>query len=163
MMRISKASLILTAIALSLSAGSATAVPRSASEYVVRNDPGGYVIDYAIDMLKMERARRPVKFAGRCDSACTIYLGLNTAQTCITSAAKFGFHLPFGSDRRGNLVAASFMMKKYPQWVHKWLEANGGLSSKLKVMPFTYASKYIKPCKNGSTSVLNASFQASDR
>lgn len=163
MTRTSKQSLILTAIAFALSAGSATAVPRTASEYVVRNDSGGYVIDYAIDMLKMEKSQQPVKFAGRCDSACTIYLGLNTAQTCITSGAKFGFHLPFGSDRRGNLVAASFMMKKYPQWVHKWLEANGGLSSQLKVMPFAYASKFIKPCKDGSASVQQVSFQPSDR
>ncbi|EKF59951.1 hypothetical protein QWE_07631 [Agrobacterium albertimagni AOL15] len=157
-MTISKFSLTLTAVALSLSAFNANAVPRTGNEHVIRYDRGGYVIDYAIDMLKMEKSRRLVKFAGRCDSACTIYLGLNKAQTCITTAAKFGFHLPFGSDRRGNQVAANFMMKKYPKWVHKWLEANGGLSSKLKVMPYSYASQYIKPCEGRTNMTQQASF-----
>jgi hypothetical protein len=149
MLSISKYSVISIAIALSMSVGTANAVPRTGSEHVIRYDRGGYVIDYAIDMLKMEKSRRPVKFAGRCDSACTIYLGLQKAQTCITPAAKFGFHLPFGSDRRGNKVAASFMMKKYPKWVHNWLKENGGLSAELKVMPYSYASQYIKPCGRG--------------
>ena len=39
----------------------------------------GYVIDYAIRKLKLEREGRPVKFDGRCDSACTLYLALDSA------------------------------------------------------------------------------------
>ncbi|MFN3500998.1 MAG: hypothetical protein ACK4ZJ_01970 [Allorhizobium sp.] len=150
MMGISKIGVTLAAIALTLSAGNASAVPRTSNEHVIRHDRGGYVIDYAIDMLKMEKSRRLVKFAGRCDSACTIYLGLTSAQTCITPAAKFGFHLPFGSDYNGNKVAAKFMMQKYPQWVRQWLKANGGLSSKLKTMPYSYASQHIRPCAGGA-------------
>lgn len=158
MMSKSKISALLAAIAICLSSGSASAVPRTGNEHVIRYDRGGYVIDYAIDMLKMEKSRRLVKFAGRCDSACTIYLGLNKSQMCITSAAKFGFHLPFGSDRRGNQVAAKFMMKKYPQWVRQWLKANGGLGAELKVMPYSYASKHIETCGSGSSGAQQVRF-----
>lgn len=131
---------------IALSAGSAGAITRS-NPFTIRNDHGGYVIDYAISMLKLERSRQPVQFAGRCDSACTMYLGLNQSQTCITPSVRFGFHLPFGSTTHGNRVAVSFLMKKYPRWVTDWLEANGGLSSRIKVMRYDYASKYVRSCK----------------
>jgi hypothetical protein len=145
--------IIACALSLTLagfSAGDAAALSR-ASAFTIRNDHGGYVVDYAISMLKLQQSRRPVKFAGRCDSACTIYLGLSRAQTCITPSAKFGFHLPFGSSARGNRVAVRFLMKKYPRWVVEWLEANGGLSSRLKVMPYDYASRFIRSCDSAES------------
>lgn len=133
----------------------ATAVTASAitekAIYTVRNDRGGVVIDYAIKVAKLEQSRQRVKFAGRCDSACTLYLGLSGSQLCITPSARFGFHLPFGSSSRGNVVAANFLLKKYPRWVHSWLQANGGLNSSLKVMPYEYASRFIKPCDGQTT------------
>lgn len=130
-----------------LTAGNAAAISRSRDIYTVRDDHGGYVLDYAIHMAKLERARQPVRFAGRCDSACTMLLGLRKSQTCITPSARFGFHLPFGSSREGNKVAARFLSGKYPGWVIHWLEANGGLNSRLKVMPYTYASQHMKTCE----------------
>lgn len=140
-------------IAVFASTVTVVAFPRDGRVYTIRNDRGGYVIDYAIRKLKLEQEGRPVKFDGRCDSACTLYLALDSAQTCMTPAARFGFHLPFGSTARGNKMAASFLLKNYPRWVHTWLKANGGLSSRVKIMPHGYASQYIKPCGRETASL----------
>ena len=125
--------------------GDADALTRSDS-FVVRNDHGGYVVDYAISMVRLQQSHRPVVFSGRCDSACTIYLGLSASQVCLLPSARFGFHLPFGSSQRGNRGAAGFLMKKYPAWVRTWIRANGGLTSQLKVMNYEYARRFMKPC-----------------
>ena len=92
-----------------------------------------------------------ISFPQRCDSACTIYLGLNQEQLCVTPAARFGFHLPFGSSSQGNRVAATYLLKKYPRWVLGWLRDNGGLNRNLKVMPYEYVSQHIRPCGTQTT------------
>ncbi|MDO9414799.1 hypothetical protein [Pararhizobium sp.] len=136
-------SIVISTSVLAGSTSSAFALP---SVYTIRHDMGGHVIDYAIKMKRMEQDGRSVRFAGRCDSACTLFLGLPSAQTCITPAAKFGFHLPFGSSARGNKVAANFLIKTYPGWVRTWLRANGGLNNSLKTMTYQYASRFIDTC-----------------
>lgn len=150
-------------VALFTSTVTASAMPRVTNVYTVRNDHGGYVIDYAIKMLRMDRAQRPVKFAGRCDSACTLFLALDRSRTCIAPGARFGFHLPFGSTARGNKVAANFLLKNYPQWVRSWLQSKGGLSKNLKVMPYEYASRHIKPCSGKAPLVQQARLSLNGR
>jgi hypothetical protein len=140
-------------VAIFASTSTGVSVARDAAVYTIRNDRGGVVIDYAIRKLKLEREKRFVRFDGRCDSACTLFLALDNSQTCLTASARFGFHLPFGSTPRGNKVAASFLMKHYPRWVHNWLRANGGLSNRVKVMPHDYASQFIKPCGSETASL----------
>lgn len=120
--------------------------PLSGSVHHVRNDGGGYVIDYAIKMRKMQRAGRPVHFRGRCDSACTLFLALPRSQTCVAPGAAFGFHLPYGSSARGDRVAASFLLNNYPRWVRNWIHEKGGLSNRLKVMHYDYAKRFLPEC-----------------
>jgi hypothetical protein len=132
--------------ALATTAVTAGAVSEAPVFYTVSNDHGGMIVDYAIKTAQLEQTGQTVKFSGRCDSACTLYLGLNEDQLCVTPSARFGFHLPFGSSSQGNRTAASYLLKKYPGWVHGWLRANGGLSRSLKVMPYEYVSQHIKPC-----------------
>ncbi len=134
----------------STAAAPASALPWGADVHHVRNDRGGYVIDYALRMKRMERAGRLVRFAGRCDSACTLFLALPRTQTCVSQGAAFGFHLPYGSSRRGNRVAASYLMNSYPGWVRSWLASNGGLSSGMKVMPYSYARQHLPECASGT-------------
>ncbi len=129
----------------------AIAAPWQSNVYTVRNDPGGYVIDYALKMRKMERSGREIRFHGRCDSACTLFLALPKTQACVSRGAAFGFHLPMGESARGNRVAANFMLNTYPAWVRNWLAANGGLTTRLKVMRFDYASRHMPECNIGRT------------
>lgn len=112
----------------------------------IRNDRGGYVIKYALQMMKLRERKAEVRFVGTCASACTIYLALPGEQTCITERAAFNFHAPYGARGRGNAIAANYMMNAYPGWVRSWIAQNGGLSSRVLVMNFEYASRYMSVC-----------------
>lgn len=112
----------------------------------ILGDRGGEVIRYALRVKKAEKAGQSVRFAGRCDSACTLFLSMPRSRTCITPRASFGFHLPYGASPRGNQLAASYMMRKYPGWVRNWIAANGGLSRHVKTMNYEYASRYLPAC-----------------
>jgi len=138
-------------VALATTTATAMAVSGTGAFYTVGNDHGGMIVDYALKAAQLEQTGQPVKFSGRCDSACTIYLGLNQEQLCVTPAARFGFHLPFGSSSQGNRVAATYLLKKYPRWVLGWLRDNGGLNRNLKVMPYEYVSQHIRPCGTQTT------------
>src|SRR5687768_5398086 len=122
----------------------AQALPWSRHNSVsIRNDSGGYVISYALKMMKLRESGRPVRFVGRCASACTLYLALPGEQTCVSSGATFRFHAPYGAHRSGNTFMAAYMLKNYPDWVRSWIRENGGLSSRTIVMDYSYASRFM--------------------
>jgi hypothetical protein len=114
--------------------------------HTIRGDRGGVVIDYAIRVQKLRRAGGYVKFAGRCDSACTLFLSMPKSKTCIAPGAQFGFHLPYGVSERGNRVAARYLMKNYPTWVRAWIQRNGGLRSQIRTMTYAEASRHMPTC-----------------
>lgn len=118
-----------------------------ANEYVVRNNSGGYVAKFAIGMAKMKKQGTKVRFAGRCDSACTMYLGLPGKQTCISKGAYFRFHSPSARSSRTVAAAQRLMMARYPGWVRSWIASKGGLSRSLVTMDYGYASKFIGKCE----------------
>jgi len=110
------------------------------SARVIRNDPGGGVVEYA---LKVKRAQS-VKVDGWCASACTLYLA--HSNLCITPRARFAFHQPFGSTPEENAKAKAWMLAQYPQWVRDWIAAKGGLTSRLIEMPNAYAMQHVRAC-----------------
>jgi hypothetical protein len=113
----------------------------------IGNERGGYVVDYAARVLKLQQSNAEVRFTGRCDSACTLYLSLPQDQTCIARGAAFRFHAPSASSRYARQAAETYMLKTYPEWVTGWIEAQGGLSSKLMTMNYSYASQHLRPCE----------------
>lgn len=121
----------------------------------IGSDRGGVVINYGLRMLRWRQNGTRVRFSGSCQSACTIYLGLASRQTCIGPGASFSFHSPFGSSGRGNAMARAFMMRNYPGWVKSWISSRGGLNGSMKTMGYSYASRFIKPC--GSSAVAKRS------
>lgn len=149
--------LLLAACAVAMTGGLAIAGPKkyaslapgndlSSRAVSIGSDRGGYVINYGLHMLRWRRNGTQVRFRGRCQSACTLYLGLASSQTCISPGASFSFHLPYGSSKRGNRVARDFMMRNYPGWVRSWIRSRGGLTGRMKTMSYGYASRFIKPC-----------------
>jgi hypothetical protein len=112
----------------------------------VMADRGGEVIRYAIKVKQYEKQKKQVRFAGRCSSACTLYLSLPASQTCIAPGANFGFHKAYGASPRGNRTANAYLMRSYPGWVRKWIADNGGLTSSIKTMNYAYAAKYLAKC-----------------
>lgn len=114
--------------------------------YTIRGDSGGVILRYALRVKKMEKRGSFVRFAGRCDSACTLFLGMPKNKVCLTRGAYFRFHRPYGSTAKNNAIAARFMMRNYPGWVRSWINRNGGLTGRLKTMDYGYASQYLPKC-----------------
>ncbi len=118
----------------------------------IRNDRGGQLFQYAKRIKRVSDSGDMVRFAGNCDSACTMFLALPNRQLCLTPRARFRFHRPYGASRKTNQAASRFMMRTYPVWVRRWIAANGGLSSSLKTMKYGYASRYLKTCPSQKVS-----------
>jgi hypothetical protein len=112
----------------------------------ISNNSGGRIIDYARKAAQFRNSKATVRFAGRCDSACTLYLGLPKHQTCISPGAYFRFHSPSARSQRSARMAQAYLMRKYPGWVKSWIAQNGGLSGQLVTMDYSYASKFMKSC-----------------
>ena len=113
----------------------------------IAGDRGGYVMTYALRMLKLKQSGKQVQFRGSCDSACTLYLALPSSRVCVTPQASFNFHLPYGASGSGNRIAASYMLGQYPGWVRSWISSRGGLSHNLISMKYAQASKFLPTCR----------------
>lgn len=122
------------------------------STKTIRYDQGGKIVRYALDVARTRRLGQTVRFSGRCDSACTLYLSLPENQICLMPGASFGFHAPYGSSTHQNEMARDYMMKKYPQWVRDWLAENGGLKANIRRIGHATARKHVRACKD----VINA-------
>ena len=112
----------------------------------IGNDSGGYVAEHALRLYEMKEARQRVRFVGVCDSACTLFLALPAEQTCITERAYFRFHAPSAPSASAAEAVATYMMRKYPQWVRAWIDAQGGLTDRLTTMGYVYAQKFMRTC-----------------
>lgn len=124
--------------------------PFEGGVHTVRSDHGGVILSYAMRVNRYRESGTPVRFDGRCDSACTLYLSLPRSQTCIAPGASFGFHLPFGSSSEGDREAAKYLLRQYPSWVRSWIRSKGGLSRTLKRMSYSHARRFLPRCKNKS-------------
>lgn len=129
-----------------LSAHPASAFMNGSGTYVVRGDRVGNVASYLIKARALRAESVKIRFAGGCDSACTLLLSHPSSDVCITRGARFGFHLPYGERPKDNERARQWLMSAYPGWVRQWISAKGGLNSSLKTMDYGYASRFLKTC-----------------
>jgi hypothetical protein len=130
-----------------VSAGCGATQAASTNSVSISNNGGGVVVQFALKVAEYEEAGTLVKFSGRCDSSCTLFLGLPQRQTCINPGAYFRFHSPSAKNARATRTAQAFMMQKYPDWVRNWIQVQGGLSSRLIKMDYAYASRFIPSCE----------------
>jgi hypothetical protein len=112
----------------------------------IANNSGGNIAVFALAAADYLSVGTLVKFDGRCDSACTLFLGLPSKQTCINQGAYFRFHAPLGVSAKSEKIAHAYLMRKYPGWVRSWITSQNGLTRSLITMDYSYASKFIKPC-----------------
>ena len=121
------------------------AKPR-ANQLTIRNNSGGNVARFAMRVGDVRRQGALVRFAGRCDSACTLYLGLPGSQMCVTRGASFRFHAPYMRSGKTSQSAQRFMYASYPGWVRNWIASRGGLSRRLIRMDYEYARRFLPEC-----------------
>ena len=112
----------------------------------VKGDNGGNIAHYLLKTEEYRDAQTQVSFAGRCDSACTLYLSLAPEQICIGQNAYFRFHAPITTSQRVREMAMVVLMERYPDWVKDWIFLQGGLHRYLITMGYDYASQFIQPC-----------------
>ena len=137
---------IVTSLFLAAIPISGQAQPFKSNEITIRHDRGGQVLKYVTRLEAAARRGANIRFAGHCQSACTLYLAMPRSKTCIAPGASFSFHLPYGASVRVNAIAANFMMRRYPDWVRNWIKRNGGLTNRMKRMDYAYASRFIGKC-----------------
>ena len=116
------------------------------SSVTIANNSGGTIAAFAMDAADYRISGTLVKFKGRCDSACTLFLSLPSRQTCVSSGASFRFHAPYGVSARAQRSARAYLMSKYPGWVRAWIGRNNGLTRNLITMDYSYASKFMRNC-----------------
>ncbi|WP_315782346.1 hypothetical protein [Bradyrhizobium sp. SZCCHNPS1003] len=101
---------------------------------VIKNDPGGKIVDLIDNYSRLRASGEAVVIDGDCATACTMMLGmLPSAQFCATQAAAFGFHTatsPWrdenGVMREGHAVEmSSLMWRTYPPRVRKMIKDMG--------------------------------------
>ena len=85
-------------------------------------DPGGKLYKRLQFINYLEKNDIDVKIVGRCASACTLYLSMET--TCVIPDARFGFHGPSASDvymtsaqRKDDI---ELMTRAYPDFLDQW-------------------------------------------
>ncbi len=89
------------------------------------NDPGGSVDLYA---MAAAQSTEPIRIVGRCESACTEYLGAR--DVCVSPGARFMFHAAHNADGSRNERGVRVMLAYYPPPLREWLNEQGGLTSK---------------------------------
>lgn len=112
----------------------------------ISNNSGGNIAAFAVTLADYRGAGTLVRFNGRCDSACTLFLGLPARQTCISQGAFFRFHSPSASSMRSERLAQAYLMRKYPSWVRAWIARKNGLTHQLIIMDYSYASRFMQTC-----------------
>lgn len=117
----------------------------------ISNNSGGSIAMFALSAAEYRSSGTLVKFTGRCDSACTLFLGLPSQQTCVSKGAFFRFHAPFGVSAAAQRTAQTYLMHKYPSWVRSWIAHNRGLTRELITMDYAYASKFMSSCDRVAT------------
>ena len=112
----------------------------------ISNNSGGNIAAFAVAVARYRGAGTLVMFNGRCDSACTLFLGLPAHQTCISRGAFFRFHSPSAGSMRSERLAQAYLMRKYPSWVRAWIARKNGLTHRLITMNYNYASQFMQTC-----------------
>jgi hypothetical protein len=116
--------------------------------YIVSEDSGGEIIRYLFKVAQVRETVARVKIAGRCDSACTLFLSLTQDKLCLTPQAYFRFHLPLAEDAETVREAEHVLLMKYPEWVTSWIAAKGGLTQDLITMDYETARQHVPTCED---------------
>lgn len=119
---------------------------RTSAPLRISHDLGGNVIEYMRAVTRARQAGRRVEISGRCYSACTLFLSLPASQVCMRGSVSFGFHRASGSSPDMNRWATNMLWNSYPDWVQKWLTAQGGMKRDIVRMPVRNAAQRIPKC-----------------
>ena len=137
---------LIGAVLLALSASNATAVVR------ITDDVGGRIGTYVEAYSAVRSSGDRVVIDGACLSACTLVLGIVPRERiCVTSRAMLGFHAawmpgPSGKPVR-SAVGTQALWEIYPPHLRRWINARGGLSSRMIFLRGRELASMYRPCR----------------
>jgi hypothetical protein len=124
-----------------------------ASQAVVRigEDRGGRIGTYVDKYQEVRSSGEMVIIDGLCASACTIVLGaIPHDKICVTSHASLGFHAAWDLDEDGHAItnqeATRMLYSMYPSQVKKWINARGGLTTRMIYLRGKELMSMYHPC-----------------
>jgi hypothetical protein len=117
----------------------------------IANDPGGQIGRYVDKYQGLRSSGETVIIDGLCASACTIVLGtIPHDRICVTSQAALGFHAAFDFGAQGRAItnreATNTLYSMYPSRVQRWINARGGLTSRMIYLRGKQLMSMYKPC-----------------
>ena len=101
----------------------------------IENDRGGQIGAYLKKFEKIKDSDEKVVIDGDCLSACTLILGLVSAdRICVTPRARLGFHTAWKAGFIGiqveNTAGTQILWNMYPSRIREWIAQSGGLSDR---------------------------------
>lgn len=120
-------------LAIAILVATLVAAPWPASATVrITDDGGGRIGAYWTRYMALRASGEQVVIDGKCDSACTMVLGMvSHDRICVTANAKLGFHAAYRPGFLGfatiNDPATRTLWNLYPVPIRQWIARNGGL------------------------------------
>ena len=139
---------LIFAAMMALSAGAASATMR------ISDDIGGRIGAYVDQYSAVRASGERVVIDGVCLSACTLVLGIVPRnRICVTRRAMLGFHAAWMPGPQGrpvpSQVGTQALWDMYPANVRRWINARGGLSSKMMFLRGRELLSMYPECGNG--------------
>jgi hypothetical protein len=124
---------------LIVAAAMASAASVASATMRIGDDVGGRIGAYVEQYSAVRASGERVVIDGACLSACTLVLGIVPRnRICVTRRATLGFHGAWMPGPRGrpvpSAVGTQALWDMYPQHVRQWINARGGLSSKMMIL-----------------------------
>lgn len=96
---------------------------------ITSRDRGGVLIQYIVKFSKAG----PIRVFASCESACAAAAIRYNA--CLGPGGALKVHAPYGGDARNNAIAKAFYMRQLTPAIRAWVNAQGGLTSRMLTVP----------------------------
>ena len=119
----------------------------------ISDDIGGRIGTYVDQYSAVRNSGERVVIDGTCLSACTLVLGIVPRnRICVTRRATLGFHAAWMPGPQGrpipSAVGTQALWEMYPAHVRRWINARGGLSSKMVFLRGRELLSMYPECRN---------------
>jgi hypothetical protein len=120
----------------------------------ISDDVGGRIGAYVDQYSAVRNSGERVVIDGACLSACTLVLGIVPRdRICVTRRAMLGFHAAWMPGPEGrpvpSAVGTQALWDLYPAHVRRWINARGGLSSKMMILRGRELTSMYRECRPG--------------
>ncbi len=136
--------------------------------YTIKEDTGGVVSDFEINIKFLETKNIQIKLDGVCASSCTLLLSHPKIDMCVTYKAVMQIHEPFLMGESGDVVYSingivngitlwqTVFWNDYPEWVKEYINERGsyvpsvyvtGKTTDTMDIPYTILKDHYSTCE----------------